>query len=100
MGIDLEQWRAASGMTYEDLAKILKCSVVHARRLAIGENQMSYERFLLAQEAAGGTLDQYAIHLRRQAWLKAFSPGKRGEGMDLIDDVQTPCAERVPRVIR
>lgn len=75
MGMDLETWRTANGLTLEELGSKLGCSTSQARRYCQGETALRDEALERAVEITQGALDLYAQHLVRLSWLRRNGGG-------------------------
>lgn len=69
MGIDLESWRDAEGLTDEQVAERLGCSVNKARRLASGADAVTDEILDHVLDVTHGKVDAFALYQRRVSHL-------------------------------
>lgn len=73
--MDLEDYRQAEGLTYEQLSERLGVtSVSLMRRYCIGEIRIPEERVDQFIARTGNRVGLYALHKRRLAWLAANRP--------------------------
>lgn len=84
--MDLEAYRKAEGLTYDQLAKLMGVhSVSQMRRLALGEELLKDMRLEKAIEISGGMVTAFAVHQRRIGFLRS-RPGGIGPQFDGGDD--------------
>ena len=89
LGMDLEQYRLAEKLTYDQLA--VRIGIPQGRQAqayALGEQQPGTERLEEILRATGGKVSVFAMHKRRLDWLRNNGKIRR------IDVLNVPAKSR------